>query len=376
MPSRQQMAAVVTRIEWLRSMSYIIDGGRVSGPVSDAFQPWWDDLDRAQQQTVLDEDVDWEGFTETEKLDVERRVLAGEDPEFWMDGVAPEVTPLERAEAEIRAVIEREQNRVLAPTDDLGLGDDWTVIGTFDLGKWPEWSEPQRLAALQEMVNWQGVHPADKRRLLEGAVDFSRIAADDQTLIVGDVWHNNDTESLMTRVEADGSSAAAAKTFIRPLTQQLIDCCWLDVWPGNTAVIDFGIDSAEHLGALQHAIRYGLVTAEELDAAMGNGEALTAIAQRGDNPYRDVSFHTSWDDMRLDLEPDNIGPHRVEGDVAPTASAYATATGFSPAPFDVSTSRNRAVPSGAEIARDNTPHGPEQRTENPHDQGQEIDHDR
>src|SRR5262245_12665370 len=55
---------------------------------------------------------------------------------------------------------------------------------------------------------------------------------------------------------------------VRPLTQQLIDCCHLDVWPSNATVIDFGIDSDRHLGALQFAIRNELVTPEELDAAM------------------------------------------------------------------------------------------------------------
>lgn len=87
---------------------------------------------------------------------------------------------------------------------------------------------------------------------------------------------------------------------LRPLTEQLINAVLLDVWPGNAAIIDFGIDSSSHLGALQFAIKHGEVTPQELDAAMGNGAKLTEIAQRGDNPYRDVVFHTSWDKMRLE----------------------------------------------------------------------------
>jgi hypothetical protein len=92
---------------------------------------------------------------------------------------------------------------------------------------------------------------------------------------------------------------------VRPLTQQLIDCCQLDVWPGNAAVIDFGLDSSSHLGALQFAIREELVTPQELDAAMGKGEKLTEIARRGDNPYRDVMFKTSWDE--IGIEPESGG---------------------------------------------------------------------
>lgn len=94
------------------------------------------------------------------------------------------------------------------------------------------------------------------------------------------------------------------KAEIRPLTQELINSAIEDTWPGKAAVTDFGITSERHLGALHHAIRYGEVADEELDAAMGNGEKLTEIARRGDNPYRNVTFHTVWDDMPE--EPDEI----------------------------------------------------------------------
>jgi hypothetical protein len=87
---------------------------------------------------------------------------------------------------------------------------------------------------------------------------------------------------------------------VRPLTEQLIDAVLLDAWPGKAAIVDFGIDSTEHLGALQYAIKFGEVTPQELDAAMGNGAKLTEIVQRGENPYRDVTFHTSWDKMFLE----------------------------------------------------------------------------
>ncbi len=89
---------------------------------------------------------------------------------------------------------------------------------------------------------------------------------------------------------------------ISPLTKELINCCELDVWPGIAAVVDFGIDSTSHFGAIQFAVREQLVTFWELDAAMGKGEALTEIAQRGKNPYRDVTFKTAWDKMSTDPE--------------------------------------------------------------------------
>jgi hypothetical protein len=139
---------------------------------------FWEDLKDNQRPGALTVAIDWEGFTESQMQDVIRRVLDGEEPDFWMDGVEPEV---ERP--------------------------------------------------------------------------------------------------------------------VRPLTLELIDCCQLDVWPGMATITDFGLKTSSHLGALQFAIREGLVMPHELDAAMGNGDKLTKIAQRGDNPYRNVEFRTAWDDM-------------------------------------------------------------------------------
>ena len=39
---------------------------------------------------------------------------------------------------------------------------------------------------------------------------------------------------------------------------------------------------------------------------MGNGPKLTEIARRGQNPYRDVTFKTSWDEMCI--EPEDAPP--------------------------------------------------------------------
>ncbi|WP_435008074.1 hypothetical protein P12x_005344 [Tundrisphaera lichenicola] len=104
------------------------------------------------------------------------------------------------------------------------------------------------------------------------------------------------TEAVLQEVERGWSLETELRDHpIRPLTKELIECCQLDVWPGVATVVDFGIDSSSHLGALQFAIRQGLVTPQELDSAMGSGAKLTEIAQRGENPYRDVTFSTSWD---------------------------------------------------------------------------------
>jgi hypothetical protein len=236
-------------------------------------------------------------------------------------GVASEhMTPLQRAEAEVRAIKERDHTMAIVPVDDLGLGPDWTVIGSTDIGKWQDWNEPQRLAVLTDMVNWEGVEAADKRRILEREVDFSRVAPQDQWVVLdGEVWHENDTkpfgrhgEDAAEQFRSEGhqhqTPPGAQDRPIRPLTQQLIDCCFLDVWPGRAAVVDFGLDTDRHLGALQFAIREELVTPQELDAAMGNGPKLTEIAQRGRNPYGDVAFRTAWDDMPREPDADRPMP--------------------------------------------------------------------
>lgn len=86
---------------------------------------------------------------------------------------------------------------------------------------------------------------------------------------------------------------------MRPLTEQLIRCATLDEMPDTACKVDFGIEppnEVEKFGALQYAIRRGLVTEEELDAALGDGKALTEIVNRGDNPYA-CEIKTAWDDM-------------------------------------------------------------------------------
>lgn len=88
MPTNEEMLAAVQKIEWLESMSYFREEGRVPETASDCFLPWWEDLTRNEQQSVLEADVDWAGFSESQKEDVITRVLDGMDVEFWMDGIA------------------------------------------------------------------------------------------------------------------------------------------------------------------------------------------------------------------------------------------------------------------------------------------------
>jgi len=67
-------------------------------------------------------------------------------------------------------------------------------------------------------------------------------------------------------------------------TNDLVSAVFLDMMPSLATAVDFGIDKAdatEVFGAYQYIIKHELVTVTELDAALGDGAALTALIQRG-----------------------------------------------------------------------------------------------
>jgi hypothetical protein len=151
---------------------------------------------------------------------------------------------------------------------------------------WSELSEYRKIKALQDSINWRGFSPEQAIDVIQNVIDGK------------DRWHWMDGIGSEKEDRKDGQKAEGMSDEpIRPLTQELIDCCRLDVWPGLATVTDFGIESSSHLGAIQHALILETVTPAELDAAMGSGEKLTEIARRGQNPYGNVVFKTAWDDM-------------------------------------------------------------------------------
>ena len=92
-------------------------------------------------------------------------------------------------------------------------------------------------------------------------------------------------------------------TAIRDTTRNLVEAIRADEWPRNGALVDFGIRSQEHYEALYYGVRDGQITPEQLDAALGKGDALTALARsaRG-NPHREIAFRTDWDAIREEDE--------------------------------------------------------------------------
>lgn len=85
------------------------------------------------------------------------------------------------------------------------------------------------------------------------------------------------------------------------LAEALLDCLVLDVWPSPAAVVDFGIDSTDHLGALQHAVCVG-VTAYDLDRVLGDGRAITCLTRSvPGQPYPEIKFATAYDGAAWDF---------------------------------------------------------------------------
>jgi hypothetical protein len=77
MPTIDQMVEASQKIGWLESMSYLHVDGEVPQPSSDCFLPWWKDLTKSEKTAVLNTDVNWDGFTESQKQSVIAGVVEG-----------------------------------------------------------------------------------------------------------------------------------------------------------------------------------------------------------------------------------------------------------------------------------------------------------
>ena len=83
---------------------------------------------------------------------------------------------------------------------------------------------------------------------------------------------------------------------VQPVTRNLVTSILMDAWPNHAAAVDFGIDSQKHYEALYFPIREAEIMPKALDAALGDGPKLTAMARESaSNPHKGVEFHTSWD---------------------------------------------------------------------------------
>jgi hypothetical protein len=80
----------------------------------------------------------------------------------------------------------------------------------------------------------------------------------------------------------------------------LVQCLLDGVQPTTAATADFGIGSADHLGALRHAVRCGC-TAYDLDRVIGDGRAITELVNGAPGqPFGCVEYVTRHDEMSMD----------------------------------------------------------------------------
>ncbi len=132
-------------------------------------------------------------------------------------------------------------------------------------------------------------------------------------------------ESCFEHLEEQGQAGAAmaesrddrGPAEIRPFrdtTRNLVEAIWADEWPRNGGIVDFGLRTQAHYESLYYGVREGQITPGQLDAALGQGEALTAPARAArSNPHRDIRFRTDWDDLPPEQEADADGRPKRRG---------------------------------------------------------------
>jgi hypothetical protein len=159
---------------------------------------------------------------------------------------------------------------------------------------------------------------------------------------------DREPKTLMDHLQAGGlflnageskPSQADAAPPLRDTTRNLIEAIWLDAWPRSGAIVDFGLDSQEHYEAIYYGLRAGEIEPEALDAALGKGEKLTALARSAkSNPHKDIAFRTSWDGLRP--EPEYDGGHSGGGDAGSAPAAPARL----PSPSEIADRRGSPSP--------------------------------
>lgn len=92
---------------------------------------------------------------------------------------------------------------------------------------------------------------------------------------------------------------------VRPLTEQMAAAIMRDEFPQSMGVlVDFGLDGwgggdpQQRYEALYYPVRAGEISMDALDAALGDGPALTRLVNDcPSNPHKGIVFATVYDDM-------------------------------------------------------------------------------
>jgi hypothetical protein len=223
MPTQEQMKAVVREIDALLGGLGVVRIEEKRGvPATEGRRfLFWDEVVEEHRADALAIEINWEGFTDSEKAGVIGRVMACEPPEMWMEGM-DRVNPhhqeanLGRTSAErgkesgawpddiewtsppppSRACVEEQMRRLKASTEFT------TIIERFDgphenhfveirqeeklIGRsWGELTEGQKLGQLQVATDVMLLNPQETRELLAREVDFTRVTLAEQEAYLG-----------------------------------------------------------------------------------------------------------------------------------------------------------------------------------------------
>ena len=86
----------------------------------------------------------------------------------------------------------------------------------------------------------------------------------------------------------------------RQLTKDFYDLLMMDLPLRMAMVVDFGIETNNHHSVLQLAVRAG-ATVEELDAALGNGQKISALVKKY-TEIESIDFVTPYDKLRDEVK--------------------------------------------------------------------------
>ena len=86
---------------------------------------------------------------------------------------------------------------------------------------------------------------------------------------------------------------------IRPVAQRMFDYSFGMTVISPACIVDFGLDTEEHLLSLTTVVVNREVTVDQLDAALGDGPAITELVNGcKSNPFDGIIFKTAYDMIR------------------------------------------------------------------------------
>lgn len=176
-------------------------------------------------------------------------------------------------------------------------------------GDWSDLMPAEKLCFLAQAMDWENVPESYFLAMVERELTIAELPVELQAALQNP---RGNRELFCEGFESASQVPQGGTGAIRDTTLNLVESIWLDVWPRAGAIVDFGLNSQAHYEALYYPVREGEITPEALDAALGKGEKLTALARAApSNPHREITFRTSWDELMPVAAPEAMGE---EGD--------------------------------------------------------------